>query len=273
MTYAQYNRTRRQHWVDFVTSLGGTPTNSDTLYQLMRKAYIAAGGTIGCCETLSRYRLVRGIYNSLCTPAVVATTYYNTEQSYTAECDPGQLGDPVTVTIAAGQYSSTESQAAADAAALAAATAQATGSLVCTDNNCSDWTAYGGFTLDPALIAWVNAEIAFFGKPAVSDDSFPSLLPIPGPPPISGQTTITWVPPNYTQGGAIFFYNCGAGYRRLLNVYYPNLRGSPLPKGITLAYELNGLPDDPRGTLTIIPGSSEWPITAAGSPPGTVTIS
>jgi hypothetical protein len=60
------------------------------------------------------------------------TTFGNTEQSFTAECGAGFTGDPVTVTISAGTYTSEVSQEDADAQALAAATSQATAALSCT---------------------------------------------------------------------------------------------------------------------------------------------
>jgi hypothetical protein len=59
-------------------------------------------------------------------------TYYNTVQSYTAQCPSGQTGSSVTISTAAGRFSSTLSQADADAQALAAATTAATAALVCT---------------------------------------------------------------------------------------------------------------------------------------------
>jgi hypothetical protein len=68
-------------------------------------------------------------------------TFLNTAQTYTANCagasgdTPAASGNPVTVTIPAGQFQSTVSQAIADAAALAAAQAQAESQLVCTFNN------------------------------------------------------------------------------------------------------------------------------------------
>lgn len=71
----------------------------------------------------------------VCETATV--TFYNTPQTATAQCEgseeaPTPTGNPVTVTIAAGAYSSTVSQAIADAAALAAAQTQAEAQLVCT---------------------------------------------------------------------------------------------------------------------------------------------
>lgn len=58
--------------------------------------------------------------------------FQNTEQSYTAECPPGFIGTPVTVTVAADTYFSSVSQADANAIALAAAQLQAEAELVCT---------------------------------------------------------------------------------------------------------------------------------------------
>ena len=68
-------------------------------------------------------------------------SFLNIAQTYTASCPgasgttPAATGNSVTVTIPAGQFSSSVSQAAADAAALAAATAQANSQLVCTFHN------------------------------------------------------------------------------------------------------------------------------------------
>jgi hypothetical protein len=79
---------------------------------------------ISCCDT-SLWS-----YSSGCmAPAVFA----NTEQTFTAECPEGEIGEPVTVTIPAGAFSSETSQAAADALALAAATSQAQAALECVD--------------------------------------------------------------------------------------------------------------------------------------------
>lgn len=58
-------------------------------------------------------------------------TYYNAVQSYTASCPSGQAGEPVTIQIAAGQFSSTLSQADADAQAMAAAQDGAQSTLQC----------------------------------------------------------------------------------------------------------------------------------------------
>lgn len=64
----------------------------------------------------------------------ISCTFLNTQQTYTAVCPDGHPGADVTVTIAAGQYSSTVSQADANAKALAAATTQAISQLVCADS-------------------------------------------------------------------------------------------------------------------------------------------
>lgn len=82
-----------------------------------------------------------------------ATTYYNTEQ--TAECDDGETGD--SVTIEAGQYSSTVSQADADAQALAAAEAQ----LQC----CADTSASIAGNLNSAVYDSVRDVIWGTGTP------------------------------------------------------------------------------------------------------------
>ena len=58
-------------------------------------------------------------------------TYYSAAQSYTAQCPSGQNGQPVTMPIPAGAYSSTLSQADADAQAMAAAQSQAQAQLSC----------------------------------------------------------------------------------------------------------------------------------------------
>lgn len=71
--------------------------------------------------------------------------FYNTPQTYTANCPvatdgddtPTADGNPVTVTIPAGAYASNVSQAAADDAALAAAQASAEAQLACTFWNAS----------------------------------------------------------------------------------------------------------------------------------------
>lgn len=59
------------------------------------------------------------------------TTYFNTPQSYTANCESPLVGSAVTITIPARAYSSLVSQEAVDATALATATAAATAALVC----------------------------------------------------------------------------------------------------------------------------------------------
>lgn len=65
-------------------------------------------------------------------------SYLNVAQTYTANCPaatedtPAADGNPVTVTIPAGSYSSNVSQQAADDAALAAAQANAEAQLACT---------------------------------------------------------------------------------------------------------------------------------------------
>jgi len=65
------------------------------------------------------------------TCTVTPPTFFNTPQSFTANCGTG-TGSPVTVNIAAGQFSSIISQADADAQALAAATAAAESQIHCT---------------------------------------------------------------------------------------------------------------------------------------------
>lgn len=60
-----------------------------------------------------------------------ANRYENTEQTYTAECNPPFSGTPVSVTIPAGEYVSYQSQEIADAQALAKAMEEAIGGLNC----------------------------------------------------------------------------------------------------------------------------------------------
>lgn len=67
-----------------------------------------------------------------CVP--IPITYYNTIQSYTANCGTG-LGDPVTKIVAAGLFTSIISQADADQQAKDSATALATVALSCTYQN------------------------------------------------------------------------------------------------------------------------------------------
>lgn len=59
--------------------------------------------------------------------------FSNIEQNYTATCPEGLCGEPVSVTVPSGAYTSTVSQADADAQALAAAQAEAQSQLVCID--------------------------------------------------------------------------------------------------------------------------------------------
>lgn len=58
-------------------------------------------------------------------PVPPLTVFSNTEQECTNTCPDGTTGDPITIVIAAGTYTSGVSQAEANAAALAAACAQA----------------------------------------------------------------------------------------------------------------------------------------------------
>ena len=62
-------------------------------------------------------------------------TYYSAAQSYTASCPTGQLGNSVTVSVPAGRFSSSLSQADADAQAMAAAQSQAQAQLSCTSGS------------------------------------------------------------------------------------------------------------------------------------------
>lgn len=63
--------------------------------------------------------------------AALVCTFWNSEQSFTAECPEGQAGSDVTKTIAAHVYSSPLSQSDADALALTEATNLAVQELVC----------------------------------------------------------------------------------------------------------------------------------------------
>jgi len=58
-------------------------------------------------------------------PFLPPTVYSNTEQSYTNTCPDGTTGDPITVTVPAGTFTSTISQEFVDAEALASAISQA----------------------------------------------------------------------------------------------------------------------------------------------------
>lgn len=69
----------------------------------------------------------------ICTDS--GTVYWNSPQSYTAECPDGSTGNASTATIEASKYSSTVSQADANAQALAAAQALAEASRECTYSN------------------------------------------------------------------------------------------------------------------------------------------
>jgi hypothetical protein len=68
---------------------------------------------------------------STTTSTTLGTLYYNTSQSYTANCPVGYEGTPVTVTSAANSFVSAVSQADANAKALSAATLSAQSQLVC----------------------------------------------------------------------------------------------------------------------------------------------
>ena len=61
----------------------------------------------------------------------LATIYYNDDQSFTARCQSGQVGDPVSVTIQSGTVGSNVSVADANQKAMAQARAQAQAQLVC----------------------------------------------------------------------------------------------------------------------------------------------
>ncbi len=63
----------------------------------------------------------------------IVCTYRNAAQSYTASCPTDTTGTDVTVEVAAGTHTSTESQGVANELALAAAQADAESQLVCSD--------------------------------------------------------------------------------------------------------------------------------------------
>lgn len=63
---------------------------------------------------------------------LIPTVYHSSEQSATVECPNGTIGDPVTVTVEAGAFTSEVSQEDANAQAMASAQAQAESALVCT---------------------------------------------------------------------------------------------------------------------------------------------
>lgn len=65
------------------------------------------------------------------TPLSIVSLYYNTEQSYTAECTAGTTGEPVTVTIPAGTIGSAISVADANQKAIDEAQLQAEARLDC----------------------------------------------------------------------------------------------------------------------------------------------
>jgi hypothetical protein len=87
------------------------------------------------------------------------TIYRNTIQRYTAACPDGYIGDSVTVTVAAGTFTSTVSQSAANAAALASATSQAIARLDCHGEYILDLSseATDGSAFDEAL--FINVYI------------------------------------------------------------------------------------------------------------------
>lgn len=82
------------------------------------------------------------------------TVYTNTGQTYTAECPPGKVGNPVTRNIMGGVVVSLVSQADADAQALAIVTQAAQDSLQCYDYTNTEQTATcpEGYVGDPVTI-------------------------------------------------------------------------------------------------------------------------
>lgn len=65
------------------------------------------------------------------TSDTASAAFYNEQQSFTANCPTGQVGTPVTATVAAGEIGSSLSVADANAKALAQAQADATSRLSC----------------------------------------------------------------------------------------------------------------------------------------------
>lgn len=109
----------------------------------------------------------------------IPVTYFNTPQTYTATCDavedhPLPDGNPVTVTIPAGTFSSQVSQSAADALALAAAQQQAEDLLACVWWNAEQsYTAEcpEGFTGDPVTVTIAEHTYSSELSQALADEA------------------------------------------------------------------------------------------------------
>jgi len=97
-------------------------------------------------------------------PACFVPTFSNAEQTFTASCPGVTMGDDVTVTIPAGQFTSIVSQEDADAQALAEATSQAEAALSCVDP-CNLPTPTTVYSVDGA--AAYNALTEAVGIPPV----------------------------------------------------------------------------------------------------------
>lgn len=65
---------------------------------------------------------------------LLSCTFYNSAQTFTANCPDGQSGTPVTKAVAAHTFSSTLSQSDADTQAINSAMSQANAALVCNGN-------------------------------------------------------------------------------------------------------------------------------------------
>lgn len=90
-------------------------------------------------------------------------SFYNEEQSYTANCPAGQSGQPVTSTVSAGQMSSSLSVADANARALAQATSDAQSKLSCT----------------PATSQFLNVEQTFTASCPAASGNTPAAIGTP----------------------------------------------------------------------------------------------
>lgn len=90
-------------------------------------------------------------------------SFYNEEQSYTANCPAGQSGQSVTSTVSAGQMSSSLSVADANARALAQATADAQSKLSCA----------------PATSQFLNVEQTFTAACPASTGNIPAAIGTP----------------------------------------------------------------------------------------------
>lgn len=103
------------------------------------------------------------LFNTLVSQGFIKCGYLNTEQEYTASCDDPADGPDVTVTIAAGEYSSQVSQADADLQAKTAAKNQAEAALSCGCDN-------PNVPFPPALVETTGVDIEDID---LSDDETP----------------------------------------------------------------------------------------------------